>query len=115
VLITVVWITTSSSALPSGAFPTSPSGGDVERWGKDPFLHLPEPSSAEQDDSSPSSVELQGVIAGPMGVVAILNHQIVRPGDRINGEVVLDITPNAVVLKRGQQVRRVVIRSFALP
>ena len=91
-----------------------PSSDDLDRWGKDPFNRPPDPASAEAG-SSGSFVELRGVIAGPSGVVAILNHDIVRVGDRVNGEIVVDITPSAVVLKRGQQVRRVVIRSFALP
>lgn len=95
-------------------FPAPPSSDDLARWGKDPFNRPPDPVSAEAG-SSGSFVELRGVIAGPTGVVAILNHDIVRVGDRVNGEIVVDITPSAVVLKRGQQVRRVVIRSFALP
>lgn len=95
-------------------FPAPPSSDDLARWGKDPFNRPPDPVSAEAGSSGPF-VELRGVIAGPTGVVAILNHDIVRVGDRVNGEIVVDITPSAVVLKRGQQVRRVVIHSFVPP
>ncbi len=97
-----------------GTSSTPQSSDDLTRWGKDPFNRPPDPASTG-NDSPGSLAELRGVIAGPSGVVAILNHDIVRVGDHVNGETVVEITPSAVVLKRGQQVRRVGIRSFALP
>ena len=111
---TLIGATTSVPAFPDEGLRTPRWNDDLQQWGKDPFLHPPDPSSVE-GESSGSFVELRGVISGPSGVVAILNHRIVRVGDRVNGEIVADITPNAIVLKRGEQVRRVVIRSFALP
>ena len=111
---TLIGATTSVPAFSDEVRGTPRSNNDLQKWGKDPFLHSPDPSSVE-GESAASLVELRGVISGPNGVVAILNHHIVRVGDRVNGEIVADITPNAVVLKRGEQVRRVVIRSFALP
>jgi len=111
---TLIGATTSVPAFPDEGLRTPRSNDDFQKWGKDPFLHPPDPSSVE-GESSASLVELRGVISGPSGVVAILNHHVVRVGDRVNGEIVADITPNAIVLRRGEQVRRVVIRSFALP
>jgi hypothetical protein len=115
-VVTMIAGIASVPALPfDGVLPTPPLNDDLQHWGKDPFIHPPDPTSIIGNESSGSFVELRGVIAGPSGVVAILNHDIVRVGDHVNGEIVVEITPSAVVLKRGQQVRRVVIRSFALP
>ena len=110
----LIGATAAVPAFPDEVLRTPRSNDDFQQWGKDPFLHPPDPSSSE-GESSGSFVELRGVISGPSGVVAILNHHIVRVGDRVNGEIVADITPTAIVLKRGDQVRRVGIRSFALP
>jgi hypothetical protein len=114
ILITALAVEAVSLAVSGvGLSPESPPMDISQQWGKDPFLHPPEPSS--EPDAPGSPVELQGVITGPTGVVAILNHQIVRVGDRVDGELVLEITPHAVVLQRGQHIRRVAIRAFAIP
>lgn len=80
-------------------------------WGQDPFRSPPgaatETGRAEQDPIAPA--ELQGVIAGPGGMVAIIDNRIVRIGDQIGAELVAEITPRAVVLRRGSHVRRLVI------
>lgn len=89
-------------------------GGAPKPWGKDPFL-VPRESSAKTEPGAEPRAELQGVIAGPTGVVAILNHQVVRVGDRVEGELVVEITPHAVILQRGAQVRRVALRSLTFP
>jgi hypothetical protein len=42
-------------------------------------------------------------------MVAIIDQRIVRIGDRLGAELVEEITPRAVVLRRGPHVRRLVI------
>jgi hypothetical protein len=39
-------------------------------------------------------------------MVAIIDDRIVRIGDRVGAEVVEEITPRAIVLRRGSHVRR---------
>lgn len=85
-------------------------------WGNDPFGGPPE-ADTEAGGPVPTRPgdELEGIIAGPTGMVAILNQQIVRIGDRIGAERVIEITPRSVILQRGQQTRRLVIRAFTEP
>jgi hypothetical protein len=42
-------------------------------------------------------------------MVAIIDDRIVRIGDRLGAELVEEITPRAVVLRRGSQVRRLAL------
>jgi hypothetical protein len=88
---------------------------DSNAWGDDPFGAPPgatsEPGAgAEQEPISP--VELQGIIAGPGGMVAIVDDRVVRIGDRLGADLVEEITPRAVVLRRGPHVRRLVLSVF---
>lgn len=81
---------------------------DASVWGKDPFGAPPgaidEPGGQTHEPMAPA--ELQGIIAGPGGMVAIIDDRIVRIGDRVGTEVVEEITPRAVVLRHGLRVRR---------
>jgi hypothetical protein len=88
---------------------------DSNAWGDDPFGAPPgatsEPGTgAEQESMSP--VELQGIIAGPGGMVAIVDDRVVRIGDRLGAELVEEITPRAVILRHGPNVRRLVLSVF---
>lgn len=103
-----------ASLVHGESFSLSPTAGDLKPWGKDPFGG-PRESVNKPEAGVESRAELQGVIAGPTGVVAIFNHRVVRVGDQVEGEVVIEITPHAVVLQRGAQVRRVVVRSLTVP
>jgi hypothetical protein len=113
-------ITTIVAALIGAAVLLTGSPGafaepDSSVWGQDPFGTPPgatsEPGAgAEQEPVSP--VELQGIIAGPGGMVAIVDQRVVRIGDRLGAELVEEITPRAVVLRRGPHVRRLVLSVF---
>lgn len=97
----------SAPAIPDHVFAAS----DPNVWGEDPFGAPPgaanDPGNANREPVAPA--ELQGVIAGPSGMVAIIDDRIVRIGDRLGAELVEEITPRAVVLRRGTQVRRLAI------
>ena len=87
------------------------AAADPNVWGDDPFGAPPgaadEPGGVGREPMAPG--ELQGVIAGPGGMVAIIDDRIVRIGDRVGAELVEEITPRAVVLRRGSHVRRLAI------
>ncbi len=113
----LVWCTPGQISAAETARSAVPAERGAGQWGKDPFGSLPEPVSEDETRSTTAgaSPDLEGIIAGPSGVVAILNGRIVRVGDHVNGEWVREITPSAVTLQRGQQVRRIGLRSFTLP
>ncbi|MEW6684088.1 MAG: hypothetical protein AB1451_14410 [Nitrospirota bacterium] len=92
-----------------GSRPVLAADGAV--WGQDPFGAPPgavdEPGGQAHEPTAPA--ELQGIIAGPGGMVAIIDDRIVRIGDRVGAELVEEITPRIVVLRRGLHVRRLAI------
>ncbi len=92
--------------------PRAFAAADSRVWGQDPFGAPPgesrDPEAGADQESTPLA-ELQGIIAGPGGMVAIIDQRIVRIGDRVGAELVEEITPRAVVLRRGPHVRRLVI------
>lgn len=87
------------------------AASDGHVWGQDPFVAPPGlvdgPNGTDQAPAAPA--ELQGIIAGPGGMVAIIDSRIVRIGDRVGAELVEEITPRAVTLRRGPHVRRLMI------
>lgn len=88
------------------------AASDQRVWGPDPFGEPPVPverASVGGPAVNAPPVELQGIIAGPTGMVAIIDANIVRIGDRIGAERVLEITPHAVVLQHGSQTRQLAI------
>lgn len=88
------------------------AASDAHPWGPDPFGAPPAPVErplGETHLESESPIELQGIIAGPNGMVAIIDSTIVRIGDHIGSERVLEITPRMVVLQHGQQTRRLAL------
>ena len=83
---------------------------DSKVWGQDPFGAPPGAVDESGGGAQPMApAELQGIIAGPGGMVAIIDDRIVRIGDRVGAELVVEITPRAVVLRRGLTVRRLAI------
>lgn len=87
------------------------AASDPNVWGEDPFGAPP--GAADEAGGvgrePMAQAELQGVIAGPGGMVAIIDDRIVRIGDRVGAELVEEITPRAVVLRRGSHVRRLAV------
>jgi hypothetical protein len=99
VMTAVPWVRDAQAASDSGV------------WGQDPFGLPPgaadDPGRVDPEPTIPA--ELQGIIAGPEGMVAIIDSRIVRVGDRLGGEIVEEITTRAVLLRRGSYVRRLAI------
>lgn len=114
VLIAAI-VLAATMSRPVWAEPHDTTAGTGQPWGNDPFGGPPEADAEGGPAPARSGDELEGIIAGPAGMVAILNQQIVRIGDRIGAERVIEITPRSVILQRGQQTRRLVIRAFTGP
>jgi hypothetical protein len=95
-----------------------PSGGALSPPTPSPGLSLPVPSPASEfrdpfafgapvdrprlaEGSVPRAVfDLQGIVGFPGGHLAILNNQIVRPGEKMANHTVEHITDTAVLLRQ---------------
>ena len=78
---------------------------------RDPFLnafedtHVSPPGKKAQGGVVGLSKELSltGISSFPEPRTAIIDHKVVKKGDRINGREVVDIKKDRVILKRGEQ------------
>jgi hypothetical protein len=80
---------------------------------RDPFFSASEstglaPSARAGKSGSPDdralALTLTGVVGYPVPTAAIINHEIVRTGDKVQGKEVREIKPDQVVLQSGDQV-----------
>jgi hypothetical protein len=69
---------------------------------RDPFVFAaPVDRARSAEATAPrTAFDLQGIVGFPGGHLAILNHQIVRTGDRLVGHTVEHITDSAVLLRQ---------------
>lgn len=70
---------------------------------RDPFafaVPVDRPRQAEVPSAPRVAFDLQGIVGFPGGYLAILNHQIVRTGDRMAGYTIEHITDAAVLLRQ---------------
>ena len=71
-----------------------------ESWGRDPFL-LDTPNVKEQ---VLGDMTLNGIVADKQSPYAIINNDIVKLGDKVNGMTVIEINEKNVVLdEKGQR------------
>lgn len=89
----------------------------TEIWGRNPFLTPKEESTLkggvleveeredeeEQKANILSNLKLEAIFYSPNRKTAIINGQIVKPGDRILGCEILNITPDSVDLEIERQ------------
>jgi len=114
VLIFLVIIQVSNSRERSRPFPanklfsTSPAiisvagevgSGDNVKWGRDPFF-MDSNNAIEQDMGD---LILNGTVSDKNNPYAIVNNDIVKLGDKINGMVVIEINEKNVVLEQNGQ------------
>lgn len=102
-------------ALVAGGRPAY-GAADQGAWGQDPFGTPPglmDGPGAGDPPAPDAPAELQGIIAGPGGMVAIVDSHIVRIGDWVGAARVVEITPRAVVLQQGSHTRRLVMPVIA--
>jgi hypothetical protein len=69
---------------------------------RDPFAFGPSVDRPRQADSGVprQAFDLQGIVGFPGGHLAIVNNQIVRPGEKITGNTIEHITDTAVLLRQ---------------
>ncbi|MEK6733469.1 MAG: hypothetical protein AABY55_07565 [Candidatus Omnitrophota bacterium] len=80
-------------------FPTEVGAvGDV-KWGRDPFL-LDAPDIKER---GMEDMELNGIVSDRQSPYAIINNNVVKLGDKVNGMTVIEINEKNVVLDENGQ------------
>ncbi len=96
-----------------GAPPTATPGRRLapppppdQPWGRDPFAiepnRLPDgPKVADQF----SGFNIAGIVRGPHGYQAIVNGQVVRPGDQVKGARIVRITSEGIELEKDGETR----------
>ncbi|HLG22761.1 MAG TPA: hypothetical protein VI382_08085 [Candidatus Manganitrophaceae bacterium] len=83
----------------------------LTRWGRDPFS-LPPPSGGEPSIEGREPLSLSAIIYREGKGAAIINDQIVREGDRIEGLEVEQVFSDRVFLREGSRVKELKVRQF---
>jgi hypothetical protein len=108
------------SALPSTAHPPRISSGmsDVNlqvfersqssRWGRDPFAR------PTNEEAMSGTLSLTSILYNPASAVAVINGQVVRAGDDVDGRRVVSIGPDHVIVREGTITRRLDVPRFTV-
>lgn len=85
-------------------------------WGRDPFILPVRPTGTTPvnhvENEEGKSYSLSAVIYREGEGAAIINHRIVRKGDRVEGMIVEEIFPDRVFLKSGAKVMELKVENF---
>jgi hypothetical protein len=76
------------------------------RWGRDPF------AQPTREDAMAGTLSLTTILYSPASAVAVINGQVVRAGDDVNGRLVVSIGPDHVVVREGKITRRLEVPRF---
>jgi hypothetical protein len=77
-------------------------------WKRDPF-ELPKAAEKKVQSLTPVALRLVAIMDGQSGRMAIIDNEVVRRGDMIAEEKVVDIGKDRVVLSRGKTQRVLVL------
>ncbi|PIW68467.1 MAG: hypothetical protein COW10_02425 [Candidatus Omnitrophica bacterium CG12_big_fil_rev_8_21_14_0_65_42_8] len=90
-------------------YPTSEAGFEVmnnerraasdENWGRDPFLL----DTSNVKEQVLGDMTLNGIVADRESPYAIINNDVVKLGDKVNGMTIIEINENNVVLDENGQ------------
>ena len=78
------------------------------RWGRDPF-ELP-----TKEETLAGSLTLTAILYHPDSKLAIINGQLVKVGDQIEGRQVVSIAPDHIVVREGRVMRRLEVTKFTM-
>lgn len=120
--------TASARSAPASPIPPEEIRRWQERyataWQRDPFFTAPEekalaaPKAEKKTDAPPTplpSYTVKAILISSAGKVATLNGQLVGEGEPIGEERVVEIRPDAVILERAGQRRRIGLPGGATP
>jgi hypothetical protein len=80
----------------------------TSQWGRDPFV---QPTSRE---AISGDLVLTSILYSPTSSVAVINGQVVRAGDDVDGRRVVSIGPDYVIMREGMFNRRLEVPKFTL-
>lgn len=72
-----------------------------EHWGRDPFIL--DTSNINIKEQSVDDLVLNGIVSGKENPYAIINNDVVKLGDKVDGMAVIEINENNVVLDENGQ------------
>jgi hypothetical protein len=75
-------------------------------WNRDPF-ELPKAFETDRIETSRTPVKLVAILTGKHGRVAVIGNEVVKKGDMIGGEKVVEINQYSVVLLQGNSRRSI--------
>lgn len=85
-------------------------------WGRDPFIlpaPLPEQALLNRvENDAGKAFSLSAIIYRDGEGAAIINHRILRLGDRIEGMMVQEILSDRVILREGSKIMELKVDSF---
>lgn len=71
---------------------------------RDPFSNLP---MAVRPESASSVLSLSGILWDKVKPLAVINGNVVKPGDKVGGSVLVEIKQDRVVLREGSITREI--------
>ncbi len=82
-------------------------GNDV-KWGRDPFLL----DASNVKEQGMEELVLNGIVSDRENQYAIINNDVVKLGDKVNGMTVIEINENNVVLDENGQRHTLELNSY---
>jgi hypothetical protein len=78
----------------------------VPRWGRDPF------ATPTKQEAMAGTLSLTAILYHQSSSVAVLNGQVVRVGDEVDGRQVVSIDRDHVMVREGKLLRRLDVPRF---
>jgi hypothetical protein len=80
---------------------TAPATGnwDDVKWGRDPFLL----DASNVKEHGMEDLSLNGIVSDKDNPYAIINNEVIKPGDIVSGMKVIEINEKSVVLEQNNQ------------
>lgn len=76
--------------------------------------NLSAPGGQAPSPKPQQKLQLQATVQRPQGNVAVINGQVVAPGERIQGLQVLKVAPGRITIRRGQKVERLQVPAISV-
>ncbi|MBI2870581.1 MAG: hypothetical protein HYY14_02595 [Candidatus Omnitrophica bacterium] len=96
-----------TQSAPRQVVKKAPAVSIPEGWGRDPFLSVKEHGAPREAPAGPLNLELFGIVSDPERPgesYAIINDEVVRVNESIEGARVVEIKRGSVAVQRGGQV-----------
>ena len=88
----------------------APAAGnwDDMKWGRDPFLL----DASNVKEQGMEELSLNGIVSDKDNSYAIINNEVVKPGDTVNGMTVIEISEKSVILEQNGQKHTLELNTY---